>query len=486
VRGVGVCIGLLLPVAAFGGQARLVMLNVAAEDGRGQPVRDLQQSDFTVSDAGKTEKIVLFRKTGEQAAEAADPLGPGEFSNRATAAPPRVTVVLLDLLNAGQGEESYAGGQLLEALKKLGPAEYLYVYVLTLKGVLPIAPLPDAGDEEDGRGRAPTPAEIGERLNSVLKTEIATRDYLFAEDRVKATVAGLETLAAPVGTVAGRKNLVWLTHGVPIQVDPGQTEAGMYGYDYTPMMRQMSAVLDAQGISMYPVRLSGPSVGGRMYQMDEETIQEMAAMTGGRAFLGPDVVGAIRKALEDGRSSYVIGYFPAPESWDGKLHKIKVKCSRKGVKLVAKTEYIAYPPEQTEEAMEDTVLRSAALSPFDATGIGVTVKVSAGATKADAVLDVKVRAQDVIVAPARGGWLSELSVNVFELAPDGSRKRVAEVTMDSDLTAPQREEAMKNGLEKRVVVGMDPGITRLRVVVYDEVSGAVGSVTIPSAGNAGP
>ena len=479
-------IGLLLPVAVWGGPTRLVMLNVAAEDARGQPVRDLEQSDFTVSDAGKTEKIVLFRETGERAAEAAEALGPGEFSNRVTAAPPRVTVVLLDLLNAGQGEESYAGGQLLEALKKLGPAEYLYIYVLTLRGVLPIAPLPDPGDEPDLRGRAPTVAEIGQRLNSVLKTEIATRDYMFAEDRVKATVAGLETLAAPVGAVAGRKNLVWLTHGVPIVVDPGQTEAGMYGYDYTPLMRQVSAVLDAQGISMYPVRLSGPAVGGRMYEMDDETIEEMAAMTGGRAFLGPDVVGAIRKALQDARSSYVIGYFPAPQNWDGKLHKIKLKCSRKGVKLVAKTEYMAYPPEQTEEAMEETVLRSASLSPFDATGIGVKVKLTAGATKADAVLDVKARAQDVMLAPAGDRFLGELMMNVFEFEADGGRKRVAEVTMDSDLTAPQREDAMKNGLEKRVVVGVDPGVTRLRVVVYDEVSGAVGSVTVSSIGTAEP
>ena len=486
MRAAGLGIGLLLPVVVFGGQTRLVMLNVAAEDARGQPVRDLEPGELAVSDAGKAEKIVLFRETNERTAEAGEPLGPGEFSNRATAAPPRVTVVLLDLLNAGQGEESYAGGQLLEALKKLGPAEYLYVYVLTLKGVLPIAPLPDPGDEPDSRGRAPTVAEIGQRLNSVLKTELATRDYLFAEERVKATVAGLETLAAPVGAVAGRKNLVWLTHGVPIQVDPGQTEAGMYGYDYTPMMRQMSAVLDAQGISMYPVRLSGPAVGGRMYQMDDETLQEMAAMTGGRAFPGPDVVGAIRKALQDARSSYVIGYIPAPQSWDGKLHKIKLKCSRKGVKLVAMTEYIAYPPEQTEEAMEDTVLRSAILSPFDATGIGVKVKVSAGANKADAVLEVKVRAEDVTMLPAGDGWLSELSVNVFEFAPDGGWKRVAEVRMDSDLTGPQKEDAMKNVLGKRVAVGMDPGVRRLRVVVYDEVSGAAGSVTLPGVGRAGP
>ena len=479
-------IGLLLPVAVFGGQTRLVMLNVAAEDGRGQPVRDLEPGEITVSDAGKAEKIVLFRETNERAAEAAGALGPGEFSNRVTAAPPRVTVVLLDLLNAGQGEESYAGGQLLEALRKLGPAEYLYVYVLTLKGVMPIAPLPEAGDGPGGGGRAPAVAEIGERINSVLKTEIATRDYLFAEDRVKATVAGLETLAATVGAVAGRKNLVWLTHGVPIQVDPGQTEAGMYGYDYTPMMRQMSAVLDAQGISMYPVRLSGPAVGGRMYQMDDETLQEMAAMTGGRAFPGPDVVGAIRKALQDARSSYVIGYVPAPQSWDGKLHKIKLKCSRKGVKLVAKTEYMAYPPEQTEEAMEDAVLRSAILSPFDATGIGVTVKGSAGAAKADTVLDVKVRAQDVAMLPAGDRWLTELSVNVFEFAPEGGWKRVAEETMDSELSAPQKEEAMRNGLRKRLAVGMGPDVRRLRVVVYDAASGAVGSVTLPGVGRTGP
>jgi hypothetical protein len=49
------------------------------------------------------------------------------------------------------------------------------------------------------------------------------------------------------------------------------------------------------------------------------------------------------------------------------------------------------------------------------------------------------------------------------------------------LTAPQREQVVREGIaiEKRLV--LTQGVERLRVLVYDRGSGAVGSLAIPVA-----
>ena len=73
-------------------QDRLVNLNVVVLDSHGQPSSDLTADDFQIQDQGKHYKIAVFQKNDAKPQTAAPPaLGPHEFSNRATAAPPSVT-----------------------------------------------------------------------------------------------------------------------------------------------------------------------------------------------------------------------------------------------------------------------------------------------------------------------------------------------------------------------------------------------------------
>src|SRR5579863_5891747 len=57
-------LAVLAPVAGEGQpppDARMVDLNVVVVDGRGQPVTDLTNDDFQVTDAGKQQTIVYFQ-----------------------------------------------------------------------------------------------------------------------------------------------------------------------------------------------------------------------------------------------------------------------------------------------------------------------------------------------------------------------------------------------------------------------------------------
>src|SRR5580658_9150255 len=74
----------------------LKKLNVAAVDADGQPVTDLQASDFQVLEDGKQKNIAFLRFTGGKANPVA--LKAGEYSNR-TGVPAQATVILVDLLS---------------------------------------------------------------------------------------------------------------------------------------------------------------------------------------------------------------------------------------------------------------------------------------------------------------------------------------------------------------------------------------------------
>src|SRR5580704_5143508 len=126
-------------------EERLVNLNVVVLDSHGQPVSDLTADDFQVQDQGKHSRIAVFHKNDAAVpSEAAPaPLGPHEFSNRAGAVSPSVTLILLDLVNLAMDQQGYARNQLVTALRRLESADYVYLYLLTVRGPIAIRGLPE-------------------------------------------------------------------------------------------------------------------------------------------------------------------------------------------------------------------------------------------------------------------------------------------------------------------------------------------------------
>lgn len=95
-------------------EAKLLDLTVVALDNHGQPVTDLTADDFEITDAGKPQKISLFRKNQPGAGPSQPPLtAPNQFSNRVGSAPPNAVVVLMDLLNMGYGARGMAAHEIV-------------------------------------------------------------------------------------------------------------------------------------------------------------------------------------------------------------------------------------------------------------------------------------------------------------------------------------------------------------------------------------
>ncbi len=464
------------------GPARLITLNMSAENEHGSPVDDLTEADVRVFDQGRPQTIVRFlHNTDKPGANGSAPLGPHEFSNRTGGIPPRVTLILFDLFNTRGKltDQGYARGQIIETLRKLDSADYVYLYLMTMEGLLPIEPLPEPGEDAAPRPAVPWTRSIQEKLDTAITRVFHMKAYVYTDDRVIETFQNFESLAARLGAVAGRKNIVWITNGVPIATGWG---------DYTQVLWQLSATLDQAGVSMYPVDLSSPGMTSQPAagEASADTIEQMAGLTGGRAYLNADIPGAIRQALEDARSSYRIAYYPPPGSLDGKMHKVALKCSRKGVRLMAETGYLANPPEASEGPREQAALLATVQSPFDASEIGLWATAAPDAKDpARAHLDLRIRAQDVMLLRAGDRFQGELELSYALYEPDGQPRVTQPEPLSIDMTGPERDEALKNGIRKQGDLVLDNGVKKVRVVVYDHYSNEVGSLTLTGIGKPG-
>src|SRR5258706_895867 len=187
--------------------AGLIRLSVAALNSNGEPVLDLKADDFQVSDQGKPQRIVYFR--GKANAEAP---AQREYSNRADA-PPHYTVILFDLLNENQSDRQNVSRQVGRSLQQLESSDRLYLYMLTLEGNLsPNHPIGGkSGDDSTWT------QQIEKTIDKAMKTANHARPAQMNDKElvVKRTYVALETLANQLAPLPGRRDIVWITNGMP-------------------------------------------------------------------------------------------------------------------------------------------------------------------------------------------------------------------------------------------------------------------------------
>ena len=403
----------------------MVDLNVVALDNHGQPVVDLTSDEFRITDNGKPQTIAFFRHR-DSALGAVPALALNEFSNRGGANVPRATLILFDLLNERFGTRGFTANQLVHDLESLESADYVYLYCLTLDGRLfPIHGLPGPEDEPTASGGAPWTRQIKPLLDSAMRTLAAARplDDFDPTYRVQLTYAALSAVAVELSRVPGRKSLVWLTDGIPIELGPNRSDTGDY-VDFRPLLRQMSEAFDRSGVAIYPARqvligspesMGGPGTTGIG---SISTLDQFAQLTGGRRDAGKDIGAAVRQAITDMRTSYQIGYYPPVGNWDNKSHKLRVTCTRKGLRIQAKTSYYAW--EDAPGARSERAIDSATSTTFDAAEIGLRATLSRIPKNGNAVrLDAHIDAHDVALVHAGEAYNGELRIAIvgYDSAP---------------------------------------------------------------------
>jgi len=207
------------------------------------------------------------------------------------------------------------------------------------------------------------------------------------------------------------------------------------------------------------------------------TLNTLADMTGGRHDAGKDVCAALKQARSDNRVSYQIGYYPPESNWDGKYHKLRVISKRKGVKIQAKTGYFAWVDEPG--AGSEQAIHSVARTEFDAAEIGLVGTLLPDAKdKQLADLSARIDVRDIAMVQDGDRYNAQLRVAFVGYLTDGRIQSTKIIPIDSRYSADERAKALKEGIVLSHIVPMSE-LVKVRVIVYDRNSNAIGSLTMP-------
>ena len=209
--------------------------------------------------------------------------------------------------------------------------------------------------------------------------------------------------------------------------------------------------------------------------------QDLAAVTGGRAFFDAmDLTFAVRAAEEDRDTAYVLGYYPPEDMLDGKYHKITLKIHGKALDRLAfevhyRPGYLATkvavppPPPTLEEIFK---------GPLNSARIGLTAQTTPEAQH-PGWYDVRVTVDlhDIHLDHKEGHFTGAFDLFLQNPSANGTFKTGVVAV---DLTDEQLAEALEKGFNI-TVTGAESEMGEIRVVVRDRATGIAGSLRVPVA-----
>jgi VWFA-related protein len=203
--------------------------------------------------------------------------------------------------------------------------------------------------------------------------------------------------------------------------------------------------------------------------------REVAEATGGRVFRrANDMTGQLNAVVADGRATYLLSFSPTKPA-DDKYHLLTVKVNgRRNINVRYRTGYMYTqdPPALRER------FRRAVWQPEDANEIALTadpVSVSNQCT-----VKLGIAATDLAMAQQGDLWADKLDIFVVKRDDAGQHAQVTGQILGLRLKPGTYQKTLREGIPFDQVVENGPATGSLRIVVLDENSGRLGSVTLPA------
>ena len=207
----------------------------------------------------------------------------------------------------------------------------------------------------------------------------------------------------------------------------------------------------------------------------------IAERTGGRFFPGEtnDFASTLLTAANDRATSYELGYY-AGDSLQPGLQPFEIKCKRPGVTLRYREGYFIDKkppavPSDTRVIAQD-VLEGA----VDAVAIPLTASATHTMGNMPSII-VRLNIDATALTLRQEGTLWRGKMSVFARFAGDEDDQVGDVPVDAgtlSFTDDQRTRLLHDGLTRRFTMKKPQGATTLRVLVRDEGSGNMGTVTI--------
>jgi VWFA-related protein len=204
-------------------------------------------------------------------------------------------------------------------------------------------------------------------------------------------------------------------------------------------------------------------------------ILQLAEGTGGHAILrSGDLAGALNAMVQEGRSTYQLRFVPRDQA-DGRFHPITVRLtSRRGITVRSRTGYLCeQEPPTLKERFQAAVWR-----PSDSIGITLSAAIT-GAASAGNTIHLNIAAADLGMEQQTGRWMDKLDIFLIQRDDAGKRSHVDGQALVMNLKPETYRKSMSSGIPFEHSLEMQPGMSSVRIVVVDNNSGRIGSVTIP-------
>jgi len=339
-------------------------------------------------------------------------------------------------------------------------------------------------------------------------------------ERVIFTLDAFAGLSRSLAGYPGRKNVVWLSGNFPIRVEPDISESDKWrlSTDYNNILSRTMALLSESRVAVYPVDIRGMQLRGvdittsttetsafiggnggtnpgssvdRTGSLlteqsstgfnERATMEEVAAQTGGRAFLNTnDFSGAIARAMDDGSNYYTLAYAPDTKDDKPSFHRIDVKLNRPDVKLSYRRGYYSLPESATPQTGLAALQGALQAGMPPSTMLFFTASAKPDSIRKSVEISYVVNGSNVTLTDVANGGKHVL-IDCMAIAFDKNGKEVAHAsdTLDGTLPAAAAEATLNRGLPATQELQLKPGVYNLRVGVQDRASQRIGTVTIP-------
>ncbi|HEX3153059.1 MAG TPA: VWA domain-containing protein [Candidatus Angelobacter sp.] len=490
---------------------RLVVVDVVATNNSGQVISDMKPDDLKLLEDGKEQKIssFTFHPPGKTDAISSISLPANVVTNAPAFHASSLNVMLFDTLNGDFGEQAYLKEQLLKYFSQAQLSHPIALFAMESHLVMLHDFTTDPAALKASVEKFKPPARFinGETATSRASAFTTFGDAHTSERDIETTLNQLNALAKTLSGYPGRKNLIWLSEGFPVNLFPdnnlktssntcadagcgtGLARSAVEGTgqgdfkNYAFLIKKVSDALMNAQVAVYVVDAGAVGKDERMASHD--TMRDVADRTGGKAFLNTNnLVASMSSSVDDGSTYYTLEYYPSNKTWDGKFRTIQVNTSRPGVKLRYRQGYYALDPEKIHQADSDALAESFSRSlEFDAPAVTQVIfqaQVQPPSEKNKKVV-VTFHIDPRTLAFERkddGAEFARLSCTVWAYGKDKDKPTISSGTVNANLSAKDYQQMMlQRFLPCDRQLDLKPGTYALRMGVLDRASNKIGTAS---------
>jgi VWFA-related protein len=519
----------------FRSTRELISIDVVVRDRNGNVVRGLTQADFELREDGRPQQLetFTFQEISEQpvaaaagatalldgvAAKMAAPAKSGapaasEAPSPITAealAGRRLIVLLFDTSSMQPEDVQRAVDSARRFVKDQMNAADL-VAVATVSSSLDV--LTDFSGERErvdgalgrlaysdgtatGAPAASTTAtdEAAAAAEEAASTEVSDLDMFNNDVRLRA----LRTLAETLAPIEQKKAIVYFSAGMQRSGQDNLVElraainasvrahVAIYPIDVRGLQAVVPGGDARQASGRGQDMFSGRGMAQQMSQLtsSQDTLTSLAGDTGGRAFTDSNDFGeAFARVQRDMSAYYLIGYSSTNRARDGRFRRVQVRVKGDGLRVEARSGYYAARDfAHTSRGDRETRLEEQLWSEVSATDVPVLVTGGFFRLAADRYyvpITVAIPGSAVTVPAGK----DKATLDVLGVVRDEQGRPVGRIRQTMDLAAGAGAELGSKQVLYQSGVTLPPGRFALKVVVRENVNGAVGSfetvVTVP-------